>query len=146
MQQIEFHYLDTDFRIIDTNQYQNWLFQIATNHEIPIENLQFIFCSDDELLELNKSYLEHDYFTDILSFPFNTNPIAGDIYISVDRVKDNANKYNIPFLNEVLRVMAHGLLHFLGYDDHDKEDIIAMREAEEVAIQLFLKSTKNLHV
>lgn len=134
---IQFYTLSNPFQLKDENQHIEWLLSIASQYGKEVAQINYIFCSDDELLELNKKYLDHDFYTDILSFPYEEEPIIGDIYISVDRVKDNANNRNIEFSQELQRVMAHGLLHFIGFDDHDKEDIKAMREAEDRAIELF---------
>jgi rRNA maturation RNase YbeY len=83
---------------------------------------------------MNNQHLQHDYYTDILTFAYEGNPIQGDIYISVDRVKDNADKLNSSFDDELHRVMAHGILHIIGYDDHEESDIKQMREAEDDAL------------
>ena len=143
---IQFYTLSTPFQLENENQYVAWLISVARQYGKELAQVNYIFCSDDELLELNKQYLDHDYYTDILSFPYEEEPIIGDIYISIDRVKDNASNREIAFSEELLRVMAHGLLHFIGFDDHNKEDIIKMRDAEERAISIFnnKNATKSL--
>lgn len=135
--EIEFHYDEIDFQLETEKHYKSWLESIAAKHEKEIGQLNYIFCSDEKLLEINKAYLDHDYYTDIISFPYELEPISGDIYISVDRVKENASSFEITFDHEILRVMSHGLLHFIGFDDHSEEDVKAMRSAENEAINMF---------
>jgi rRNA maturation RNase YbeY len=93
------------------------------------------------LLDLNNKFLKHDYYTDIISFQSDTEPIAGDIYISIDRVKDNAEKLEVKFINELLRVISHGMLHFMGYKDKSKEDQNLMRAKEDELISLLKTAT-----
>jgi probable rRNA maturation factor len=98
------------------------------------EQLDIIFCTDDYLLELNKTQLNHNYFTDIITFDLSeskSSPIQGEIYISIDRVRDNANTFNTTFKRELHRVIFHGVLHLCGYKDKKKEDIVTMRKMEE---------------
>ncbi len=134
---IQFYAEDFDFSLSHELQYKDWLIKIATSYKMEIGTLTYVFTSDDYLLEMNRSYLNHDYYTDIISFPLNEDPISGDIFISIERVKENAKELQISFDKELLRVMSHGLLHFIGFDDHNKEDIAKMRKAEEQAIELF---------
>ncbi|MGE0018504.1 MAG: rRNA maturation RNase YbeY [Draconibacterium sp.] len=94
-------------------------------------NITIVFCSDNYLLEMNRKYLEHDYFTDIITFDYVENDvISGDLFISIDRVKDNAKKFNATFLNELMRVVFHGVLHLAGYKDKTIPDQQLMREKE----------------
>ena len=94
--------------------------------------LNFIFCSDDYLLKINKEYLDHDYYTDIITFDYaEQNIISGDVFISKDRVLDNAEKFNVSFENEINRVMIHGVLHLLGYKDKTENERKQMRLKEE---------------
>lgn len=97
-----------------------------------------IFCDDDYLLEINKQYLDHDTLTDIISFDYCIGDlISGDIFISIDRVKDNAQEYDVSFNNELLRVMSHGILHYCGYKDKTQEDQLLMRAKEQEKINMF---------
>ncbi len=134
---ISFYYDDVDFQLNDPQTYRRWLMEIAALYNKEIGELSYMFSSDEKVLEINKTYLDHDYYTDIISFPYEKQPISGDIYISIDRVKDNAEHYTIDFELELCRVIAHGLLHFIGFDDHEEEDIKAMRQAEEQAIEQY---------
>ena len=131
---ISFYSEAIDFNYSDTEKAITWLEHIARKHDVIIGEINYIFCSDDYLLELNKEHLDHDYYTDILTFPFQSSPIVSDIFISIDRVKDNASSLGIVFEDELHRVMVHGLLHLLGYDDHSDEDVAKMRKAEENAL------------
>lgn len=137
LQTIEFYYEDIDFKLDHQEKYAEWLKNIASSNQKSIGELSYIFSTDEKVLEINKQYLNHDYYTDIISFPYDLDPISGDIYISIDRVKDNAIGLDIDFQEELHRVMAHGLLHFIGFDDHSEKDIKAMRKAENAAIEQY---------
>lgn len=115
----------------------NWLNDLATLHHKTIAQLTLIFCSDNYLLQINREYLQHDYFTDIITFPYDTkeqNSISGDVFISIDRVRDNAKTYADTFERELYRVMAHGLLHLIGFGDKTMDDAKVMRQQEEEAL------------
>lgn len=119
-----------------------WIQQIVSEHRKKTGNLSYLFCSNKKIREINIQYLNHDYDTDIITFPYNEkNTINGDIMISVEQVKLNAEAYNVRFFDELLRVMAHGVLHLLGYNDHTKQEIAQMRQAEDKAIEQFYKLT-----
>ncbi len=119
---------------------KRWLSSLAEGRGLSIDRLHYIFCSDEYLLEMNKQYLQHDYYTDIITFPTldQTDKISGECYISVDRVKDNASEIGVTFAQELRRVMAHGLLHLMGEDDKSVEDVKSMRQAEEDALLSWL--------
>lgn len=135
---IEFVSEEIDFTLPQAEQVAAWLAAIVQNHKYRLENLTFIFCSDDYLHEINLEYLDHDTYTDIITFNNADEPyvIESDIFISIDRVKDNAAQLNIPFLDELHRVMAHGVLHLLGYDDKEPELKAQMRQAEDNCLSL----------
>ena len=100
--------------------------------------MSFIFCSDEYLLDINLKYLDHDTFTDIITFDYCIgNEISGDIFISIDRIKDNADSFNVSFDSELLKVMAHGVLHLIGYKDKKERDISVMRNKEDEKTKLF---------
>jgi probable rRNA maturation factor len=109
-----------------------------------LEQLQYIFCSDEYLLEINKQHLQHNYYTDIITFDLSekANAVIGEIYISVDRVKDNAQNYEVSFKNELLRVIFHGALHLCGYKDKTEKDQALMRKAEDKYLQYYLSKVK----
>jgi rRNA maturation RNase YbeY len=114
--------------------------RISETENKKIESLGYVFYSDDELLELNISYLNHNTYTDIITFDLgNTKSaeIIGEIYISRDRVKENANTYGVSFEDELIRVISHGLLHLMGYKDKSTKDAAIMREQEERCLSLW---------
>lgn len=126
-----------DFTLNNANQHIAWLIHAISEEGYNLQRVDFIFCADTYLLEINRSYLGHDYFTDIITFPFEENPILGEIYISIDRVKENADSFDIPFEEELRRVMIHGILHLCGYDDHEEPDIEEIRDKEDKYIHLY---------
>jgi len=112
---------DINYKISDSNQIKEWLYLIAKEEGNDIEELNFLFVDDQKILEYNKKYLQHDYYTDIITFNSSENSkISGDIIISIERVKENSKKYECKEEVELRRVIAHGLLHLLGYDDKNK--------------------------
>lgn len=118
--------------------YLKWLQSVATAEKRVIENLQYIFCDDDCLLDINIRHLGHDYYTDIITFPYREGMVLeGDMYISVDRVSENAGDYGVTFETELRRVMVHGMLHLMGYSDKTPEDQIAMRAKEDSCLAMF---------
>jgi rRNA maturation RNase YbeY len=134
---IEFHY-EIDFKIDREPEYRDWVTRICVSEDAEAGNLNFIFCADGYLLELNKKYLNHDTYTDIISFDYSQGrTIAGDIFISVERVRENAVFYATTFLDELQRVMAHGVLHLMGYKDKSEKDIEVMRTKELEKVKLF---------
>ncbi|WP_299900338.1 rRNA maturation RNase YbeY [uncultured Aquimarina sp.] len=116
----------------------SWLNKVAVSEKKSIGEISLILCLDDYLLDINQKYLNHDTYTDIISFD-NTmgNKLAGDIFISVDRVKENAEIYEVDFEEELRRVMVHGLLHFCGYKDKTEEDKSVMRQKENEKLKMF---------
>ena len=135
---IEFVSEEVDFTLPDQELVAAWLASIIENHDFRLENLTYIFCSDEYLYQLNQEYLDHNTYTDIITFNNADEPavIESDIFISIDRVKENADNLNIPFQEELHRVMAHGILHLLGYDDKDTELKHLMRTAEDKCLSL----------
>lgn len=116
-----------------------WLSNLAITHGYSIGEMNYIFVDDERLLEMNKAHLGHDYYTDIITFPYQEEPIVSDVFISLDRIAENADTFQVEFMMELRRVMAHGLLHLLGYDDHTPEDVEMMRQAESNALAGFDK-------
>jgi rRNA maturation RNase YbeY len=115
------------------------LVDLANKHHSQIEALNYIICSDDHLLNINQSYLGHDYYTDIITFPYKQGKIIeGDVFISLDRIKENAIEYHVDEKNELLRVIAHGLLHLIGFNDKTEKESLEMRYAEDEALTLIL--------
>lgn len=131
-------YSENNFTLHDNERYGEWLKQVISSEGKKIGEISFIFCDDDYLLEINQQYLDHDTYTDIISFD-NTvgNILGGDIFISSERVAENALDYAVPFEEEMKRVMVHGVLHFCGYKDKTSEEKQLMRSKEEEKIQMF---------
>ncbi len=115
-----------------------WLKALSAKEKREVGDINYIFCSDDELLEVNVQYLNHNTYTDIITFDYSEGKkISADIFISVDRVKENAEKFEVDFETELNRVLAHGVLHLCGYKDKKKEDVEVMRIKENASIKLF---------
>jgi len=134
---ISFNY-ETDFEIQDEAKYEAWLSAIITSEERREGEINYIFCDDEYLLQINIQYLDHDTLTDIISFDYTVGKeINGDIFISVERVKENAAEYGVSFEEELKRVMAHGILHYCGYKDKSTSDEALMRNKEEEKIAMF---------
>ncbi|TNE62116.1 MAG: rRNA maturation RNase YbeY [Bacteroidetes bacterium] len=128
---VSFFFEDVTFDLPDQPGLSAWLQEIARQENKPFIDLNFIFCSDEYLREVNVEYLQHDYYTDVITFPYTEGTVHGDIFISSDRVADNARELRIPFLRELYRVMAHGVLHLAGYGDKSPEEEKQMREKED---------------
>jgi len=134
---VEFNY-QTDFDLGEEQRYAVWLDSIASSEFRTLGDLSYVFCSDEFLLDLNLKYLNHDTLTDIITFDYcDEDLIHGEIYISIDRVKDNAVDYGVDMLTELHRVMSHGLLHLCGYGDKSTEQKAAMRLKEEEKMKMF---------
>jgi rRNA maturation RNase YbeY len=121
---------------IDQVKTSNWIETIIHNHEFKLTGLNFVFCSDSYLLSINQEYLQHDYFTDIITFDLAEEPdqIEGEIYISLDRVDENARQNETDTQQELLRVIIHGVLHLIGYNDKTDEEKKLMRSKENECI------------
>lgn len=114
-----------------------WLKMVAESEIRRLGEVNIIFCSDNYILDVNMKYLQHDYFTDIITFDYcEKNVLNGDLFISIDSVRDNAEFYHTEFEDELNRVMVHGVLHLIGYDDHTPEDIAVMRSKEDYYLNL----------
>jgi rRNA maturation RNase YbeY len=134
---INFIYV-TDFSLANENRYADWVSRVILSENKKEGDINYIFCDDDYLHEINVQYLNHDDLTDIISFDYSVgNELHGDIFISVERVKENAADFNVSFDEELLRVMAHGVLHYSGYKDKSDEDEVVMRNKEEEKMKLF---------
>jgi rRNA maturation RNase YbeY len=137
--EVNFFSEDTDFKLKNSPKYEHWITGIIEKENAKLDNINYIFCNDAYLLGINQQYLNHDYYTDIISFPLSEkpDPLSGDIFISIDMVKENALKNKVVFHEELLRVMAHGVLHFLGYNDKTEEESASMRKKEDEKISIF---------
>lgn len=128
---ISYHFEDTDFAFKGKAKNNLWLKMVAESEIRRIGDISIIFCSDNYILDINQRYLSHDYFTDIITFDYcEGDRLSGDLFISVDSVRENAAEYGTEFSEELNRVIVHGILHLIGYDDHTEEDIAVMRSKE----------------
>ena len=119
----------------------SWIKNVAQQFNKRVGDINFIFCSENKILELNNAYLKHDYFTDIITFDYSDqNCIAGDLFISIETVRSNAEIFNEPFIKELYRVMIHGILHLCGIKDKEETERITMKKYENEALELFDKS------
>ncbi|GAA0877425.1 rRNA maturation RNase YbeY [Algoriphagus jejuensis] len=136
---INFFSEELDFSLPQKLRRKNWLKQIAQSESFKIGELNYIFCTDEYLYQMNVDYLDHDTYTDIITFDNSEEEktIEGDIFVSIDRVKDNASKHQQEEATELSRVISHGLFHLMGYNDKSKAQANLMRSKEEFAIKLY---------
>ncbi len=127
-----FDFIDIDFPDFDPEFFALWVHNVVVSYNKELGDLSYVFCSDDYLLAMNREHLGHDYFTDIITFNYNNGDLlSGDLFISVDRVKDNAIKFGDgDFYNELCRVMIHGVLHLVGFNDKTPDEKAVMRANE----------------
>jgi rRNA maturation RNase YbeY len=134
---ISFNY-EIDFEIPEETIYTDWISSVILSESKSEGEINYIFCNDDYLVEINQQYLNHDTLTDIISFDYSLgNEIHGDIYISIERVRENAVEFKVSFEEELKRVMIHGILHYCGYKDKSESDELLMRSKEDEKIKLF---------
>ncbi|WP_417871233.1 rRNA maturation RNase YbeY [Winogradskyella sp.] len=128
---ISFNY-ETDFKLENETKISEWISKAINSENCKEGELNYIFCSDDYLHKINVDFLNHDTLTDIISFDYSVGKeLHGDIYISVERVEDNAKDFDVSFEDELARVMIHGILHYCGYKDKSEEDAKLMRSKED---------------
>lgn len=129
---------DNSFDLKDRLKIKRWIKQVVENAGFKLGSVSYIFCSDEKILEVNKQYLNHDFYTDIITFDYvEKDIINGDIFISTDRVRENAQEFNVAFEEELHRVIIHGILHLLGQQDHSPKEEKQMRKKENEALLLF---------
>ena len=134
---ISYFFEDTDFIFKGKALNNRWLKIVAESEIRRLGDINIIFCSDNYILDVNMKYLQHDYFTDIITFDYcEKKVLSGDLFISVDSVRENSVYYGTEFEDELNRVIVHGLLHLIGYDDHSEDDIKVMREKENYYLDL----------
>ena len=134
---INFHY-EGDFELNQEKEYAHWLNRVLLSEGRTTSELDYVFCNDEYLAEINLKYLGHDTYTDIVTFDYSDKgTLKGDVFISIDRVKENAKLFEVTFENELMRVMVHGVLHLVGYKDKTDEDREEMRIRENEKIQMF---------
>ena len=128
---------DIRFELKQKLQNNRWLKMVAGSEMRRLGAVNIIFCSDNYILDVNMKYLQHDYFTDIITFDYcEKDVLSGDLFISIDSVRENALYYGTEFSDELNRVMVHGLLHLIGYDDHTEKDVAVMRQKENYYLQM----------
>ena len=134
---IDFNY-ETDFKLADEDDISSWISNVILSENKKEGEINYIFCDDDYLHKINLEHLQHDNLTDIISFDYSVgNELHGDIFISVERVADNASDFKVSFGEELRRVMVHGVLHYCGYKDKTEEDAVLMRSKEEEKLAMF---------
>lgn len=139
MPKINFFTEDISFNLKQKTLLRNWIKKVILSKGAKLNEINYIFCSDHYLKEVNIVYLDHDYFTDIITFDNSEeeNHLEGDIYISIDRVQENSEQFGKTFENELHRVIIHGILHLLGFGDKTDEEAEQMRKEEEISLSLF---------
>lgn len=134
---VRYFFEDTDFVFKPRRFTSSWLKTVAESEIRRLRDVNIIFCSDNYILDINQRFLQHDYFTDIITFDYCEGAdLSGDLFISVDSVRENALEYGTEFDDELNRVIVHGVLHLIGYDDHTEEDISMMRSKENYYLDL----------
>lgn len=136
---INFFTEDVEFKLKHKAILKKWISEVVKSENQLIDDLNYIFCSDEYLLEINRQYLDHDYYTDIITFDHREEeqePISSDIFVSIDRIKDNSNTLGVSFEQELYRVLIHGVLHLLGQADKTEQQQTEMRKREEASLSL----------
>lgn len=146
---IRFETIDVMNPLLDYDLVRDWIQEVVSGCDYQVGELYYYFCSDEALLDINQRRLGHDFYTDIVTFPLveDNKLVSSEFCISIDRVAENSLNFGRPFESELLRVIIHGVLHLIGFDDHTDEDVAKMRFKEEECLNLFYKSqkTNNLH-
>ncbi len=136
---VDFFSEDIDSPNLDKDGLISWLSLVCKSEALILNEINIIFCSDDYLLKMNIEHLSHDYYTDIITFDYcYDNEVLGDLFISLERVLDNAKTNNVLFINELCRVMVHGVLHLCGYKDKTLEESSLMRSKENHYLSLYV--------
>ena len=133
MQKVQFYFLDRKPTLKERTRLKQFIEGLFEKEKKTLGSLSYIFCSDEHLLAINKDFLKHDFYTDVITFNLSSSKTEteGEVYLSVDRIKDNAKQLAVSFKEEMHRVIFHGALHLCGYKDKKKEDILLMRKKEE---------------
>ena len=134
---INFNY-ETDFELPIEADFEGWISRIVDSENKSLGEISYVFCDDEYLLKINIEHLHHDTLTDIISFDYSIgNQLSGDIFISIERVEENALDFKVDFIEELKRVMSHGILHYCGYKDKTEVDTVVMRSKEDEKIKMF---------
>lgn len=143
---VHLHFLQKGFSLSNRKTLKAFIPALFKKEKKKFKEIGYIFCSDEYLLEINKLHLHHDFYTDIITFGLSgpDEPIIAEVYISIDRVKDNARQFNVPFKQELHRVIFHGALHLCGYKDKKKQEKVVMKAMEDKYLRLYFSSL-SLH-
>jgi rRNA maturation RNase YbeY len=134
---ISYYAENISFRLKNKKIISDWIKKVILLEKRKLQSVSFVFCNDEYLLKLNQVYLKHQTLTDIITFDYNENDnISGDIFISIERVKENAKIFGNSFIDELHRVMIHGIIHLLGYEDKKSSERLAMRAKEDVCLSI----------
>jgi rRNA maturation RNase YbeY len=134
---IHFFTLEIQFELTHKRSLNRWIKETIFSHSLKCGDISYIFTGNDKILEINQQFLKHNYYTDIITFNYNYEDfIAGDIYISIETVRTNSQIYTVTFEEELYRVMIHGILHLLGFDDKSKKDKILMKDQENSNLEI----------
>ncbi len=141
MQKIQFHSYDRSPVLKERTKLKAFIEKLFKKEGRKLDNLSYIFCSDEHLLKINVDFLKHDFYTDVITFDLSLNSIqtVGEVYLSIDRIKDNAKNEEVSFKEELHRVMFHGALHLCGYKDKTKDNLKVMRAKEEKYLKAYFK-------
>jgi rRNA maturation RNase YbeY len=135
---IGFETKDVEMPSLDLAKVSRWLEEVAASHDYRVGNVNYLFCDDNEIIRVNREFLKHDYYTDIITFDYTRkDKVGGDIFISLDTVASNAADLNVEYESELLRVIAHGVLHLCGIDDKGPGEREIMEAAENAALELW---------
>lgn len=135
---INYQCQDIKFVLKEKRKISRWINDVIKSHQKKLGNLSYIFCSNEYILELNQKYLNHNYFTDIITFDYcSDNKVEGDIFISIDTVLDNSHRFKTNYNDELLRVIIHGVLHLVGFSDKTAKQQKQMRVLEDEALSIF---------
>jgi rRNA maturation RNase YbeY len=138
---ITFQVENTDFPKIKKRKTANWIKAVAKGYGKQVGDISYLFCTDEKILEVNKFYLQHDFYTDIITFDYSeSDRISGDIFISLETVLSNSQKYRVSFEEELCRVIIHGILHLCGQNDKSETEAEEMRKAEDTALAMRTES------
>lgn len=141
---IDFNFEDVEFELPDQQSLVDWICYAVENEGCFTGNISYIFCSDEYLWDMNKQYLNHDYYTDIITFDYVEDKyISGDLFISIDRVADNSKTFGVSRETELLRVMIHGVMHLVGYDDQTDEQEAEIHKMEDFYIDVYNKKFRK---
>lgn len=141
MQKVQFYFLDREPTLKERNRLKLFIERLFTLENKKLVSLSYIFCSDEHLLGINRDFLKHDFYTDVITFDLSSSasPTEGEVYLSVDRIRDNAKQLGVSFKEELHRVIFHGALHLCGYEDKKRMDQQQMRSAENKYLQQYFK-------